>query len=62
MFQNFSSKPVWYRLWAITVAAAAVYFLVRFIMGPLGTIDYALATYALGSLVVVRIFPGQLNA
>lgn len=55
MFQNFPSKPVWYRIWAITVAISAIYFLVRYIIGPLGTVDYALATYALGSLLVARV-------
>ena len=55
MFQKFTSKPVWHRLWAVTVAAAAVCFLVRYIIGPLETVDYTLATYALGSLVADRM-------
>ncbi|HLP92933.1 MAG TPA: hypothetical protein VK168_02810 [Saprospiraceae bacterium] len=55
MLQHFTSKPVWYRIWAITVAIAAIYFLVRYIIGPLGSMDYAVATYALGSLVVDRV-------
>ncbi|MBN8677242.1 MAG: hypothetical protein J0M29_03400 [Chitinophagales bacterium] len=59
MLQNFTSKPVWYRIWAITVAIAAVYFLIRYILGPLGTVDYALATYALGSLLVDRVIMRQ---
>ncbi|MBL7808530.1 MAG: hypothetical protein JNN28_11970 [Saprospiraceae bacterium] len=59
MLQNFTSKPVWYRIWVITIAIAAVYFLVKYIIGPLGTVDYALATYALGSLLVNRVMVHQ---
>jgi hypothetical protein len=56
MFQNFTSKPFWHQCWAIAVAVALVYFLARFILGSIGTREYALATFGFGSLVIDRFF------
>jgi hypothetical protein len=58
MLYKLKSKPTWYRIWAITVALAAFYFLYSFTRGSISTLEYGLAVYAFGSLVADQLlFP-----
>jgi hypothetical protein len=53
MLNKLSGKPLWYRIWAITVALAALYLLGRVLLGPaLVRFDYALMVYTHVSILL----------
>jgi hypothetical protein len=52
MLHKIQNKPVWYQLWASSVALAAVYFLVKLAFFEPTAFDRMVEAYALVSLVV----------
>lgn len=56
MLNKIKNKPVWYQIWAISVAASALYFLVKYCFFDPSPTDRFIEVYALGSLVVDYLF------
>ena len=52
MLKKFKNGPIWYKLWALSVALSAVYFLVKFFFFEPTGFDRFIEAYALVSLVI----------
>jgi hypothetical protein len=52
MLQKIKNKPLWYQLWAISVAISAIYYLIRHFFFEPSALDRAIEVYALVSLLV----------
>ena len=52
MLKKFKNGPLWYKLWALSVALSAVYFLVKFFFFEPTGFDRFIEAYALVSLVI----------
>jgi hypothetical protein len=53
MLNKLAGKPIWYRIWAITVALAAIYLVARLLLEPpLSRFDYAMMFYTHVSILL----------
>jgi hypothetical protein len=58
MLNKLKNKPLWYQIWALTVAGSAVYYLVKVFFFKPGSFDHLIQVYALVSLLLdYFIFP-----
>lgn len=51
MLTKITNKLIWYKLWAITVAISAFYFLIKYFFFEVTSFDRFLEVYALFSLL-----------
>lgn len=56
MLHKFKNGPVWYQLWASSVALSALYFLVKFFFFEATSFDRFIEAYALVSLLLDYLF------
>lgn len=52
MLNKIQGKPIWYKLWAISVALATIYYLIKFFFFEPDTSDRLIEVYALLSLLL----------
>lgn len=51
MLNKIKNRPLWYQIWAVSVAVAAIYFLVRYFFFEVTSRDQLIEVYALFSLL-----------
>lgn len=56
MLYKIKNKPLWYKLWAISVALSAVYYLITFFFFEPTPTDRFIEVYALCSIVLDYLF------
>jgi hypothetical protein len=56
MLYKIKNKPFWYQLWAISVAMAAIYYLIIYFFFTPTSFDKFIEVYALFSLLIDYIF------
>ena len=60
MFNKIKNKPLWYQVWAGTVALSAVYYLLKYFLSEPSPTDRFIEFYALFSLLLdYLIFPKE---
>ena len=60
MLNKLKGQPLWYQLWAISVALSAIYCLGIWLTGTLSSFDRFLQLFVFGSIVVdFLLFPGK---
>ena len=63
MLTKFTGKPLWYKLWSLSVAICAIYFLIKYFFFEPTKTDQFIQVYALFSILLdYFLFPKQPNA
>ncbi len=52
MLHKLNHKPVWYKIWALSVAAVALFCLVKYFFFSFTPTDHLIQAYALVSIVL----------
>ncbi len=52
MLYKLNHKPVWYKIWALSVAAVALFCLVKYFFFSFTPTDHLIQAYALVSIVL----------
>lgn len=62
MLQKLKNRPLWYKIWAISVGICAVYFLIRVFTTEPTQVDRFINLYALTSILLdYFIFPKEVS-
>lgn len=62
MLQKLKNRPLWYKIWAISVGICAFYFLIRVFTTEPTQVDRFINLYALTSIILDSfIFPKEVD-
>lgn len=61
MLLKIKKKPLWYQVWAVSVAIGAIYVLLKYFLSELTALDRLINVYALVSIFLDTLFFSSKN-